>query len=395
MKGLGKYLLILGVICTGLMMENKPAAAEVYDYTRGLLDDKKIIEYNDLPEKAYDNSETTYASTTTTRYTVRFTEPINISAYYYKGAQSASFKIEFQNDDGTIGTKTGSMGVGYVSANLENVLSIQMYRASGSGSLNEIDFFGKYHVAPPPEVIDLKVNVTHEKVNLSWQLPTTEDLKHVNIYRDQVTKVSLIDKILGVSVAHAADTKIFETNGTYFNDFTAQPGETYEYTLTTALTSGEESGGVTINVDIPEEPEPTISGGQYVAFDDKYIFKWTEPTQGKVKILVDGKLYTTVDASTKQIEIPKKDLTFNSADVPNVKLVPVSKTGKEGKTVSPAGKSALGEITKAPFTAKDLLIAGLALLGVVGAFLFLTLAFKVLPKLIETIRSSFSNEKRG
>ena len=42
-----------------------------------------------------------------------------------------------------------------------------------------------------------------------------------------------------------------------------------------------------------------------------------------------------------------------------------------------------------PFSASDLLTAGVSLLGVVGAFVLLAMAFKVVPKLVSLIMSSF------
>lgn len=43
-----------------------------------------------------------------------------------------------------------------------------------------------------------------------------------------------------------------------------------------------------------------------------------------------------------------------------------------------------------PFSASDLLTSGVALLGVVGAFVLLGLAFKVVPKLVSLIVGAFS-----
>lgn len=43
-----------------------------------------------------------------------------------------------------------------------------------------------------------------------------------------------------------------------------------------------------------------------------------------------------------------------------------------------------------PFEASDLLTAGVALLGVVGAFVLLGLAFRVVPKLISLIVNAFT-----
>lgn len=46
-----------------------------------------------------------------------------------------------------------------------------------------------------------------------------------------------------------------------------------------------------------------------------------------------------------------------------------------------------------PFSAADLLNAGMALLGAVGAFVLLGMAFKVVPKLIGLIWKSFGTGK--
>lgn len=43
-----------------------------------------------------------------------------------------------------------------------------------------------------------------------------------------------------------------------------------------------------------------------------------------------------------------------------------------------------------PFTAGDLLSSGVALMGVVGAFILLGLAFLVAPKLFTLIRQAFN-----
>lgn len=43
-----------------------------------------------------------------------------------------------------------------------------------------------------------------------------------------------------------------------------------------------------------------------------------------------------------------------------------------------------------PFTAGDLLSAGVALLAVVGAFVLLGLAFRVVPKLVSLIVNAFT-----
>lgn len=48
-----------------------------------------------------------------------------------------------------------------------------------------------------------------------------------------------------------------------------------------------------------------------------------------------------------------------------------------------------------PFTASDLLSAGVGLLGVVGAFVLLGLAFAVAPKLVGLIVGAFKRASGG
>lgn len=47
-----------------------------------------------------------------------------------------------------------------------------------------------------------------------------------------------------------------------------------------------------------------------------------------------------------------------------------------------------------PFSASDLLSAGVSLLGVVGAFILLGLAFSMAPKLFQLIRQAFGGGGR-
>ncbi|MCM3708560.1 hypothetical protein M3205_23235 [Cytobacillus firmus] len=46
-----------------------------------------------------------------------------------------------------------------------------------------------------------------------------------------------------------------------------------------------------------------------------------------------------------------------------------------------------------PFSVNDLIVSGNALLGIVGTFVLLGLAFVLVPKLIALIRNSFSAAK--
>jgi hypothetical protein len=249
------------------------------------------------------------------------------------------------------------------------------------------------------DVKEVSVKATYNRVNIDWKLPTQEGLKHVNIYRKKIEKEpGFFESIFSLSgtKVYAADpeTKIFETNGTYFNDLTVKPESEYQYTLTTQTDDGRESKGVTVKAVTDEEPEPVLKDdGFSVDTDGNYVFKWTEPTTGKVKILIDGSHYKTVEASTNQIVIPKSDLKFNSFGDPKVSLVPISEYGKEGDKVTMPGGSI--DNIKLPFEVSDLIQTIMAFVKIFAPYLLLTLAiyyFKPIKKLI--VRAIFNRNRK-
>ncbi len=252
---------------------------------------------------------------------------------------------------------------------------------------------------PIGEVINLTATATHDKVNLSWSLPVSDKLQHVNIYRDTVTETSLLDTLLGTSRAYAAATKIFETNGTYFNDLTVDEKTTYEYTLTTISTEGLESEGVTEQITTPEKPIPEIVGGGYEkdpATGD-FIYYWTEPTEGEVKILVGGVQYKVVAAAAKQILIPASDMKYTAFGDPNVTLIPIDSDGEEGAPVKPPlnGEGSPDSISNVdvPFSATDLLKSGMGLFIVIAPFVLLALSFLLVPKLRFLLVQAFTKKE--
>lgn len=255
----------------------------------------------------------------------------------------------------------------------------------------------KTNAAPtvPPDVTNLKAIAMHDRVDLSWKLPQAENLKHVNIYRDTIKETALIDKLLGVQTVHAAETKIFETNGTYFNDLTVSPKTTYEYTLTTTSTELAESEGVTKQVTTAEKPKTPIGGGGYE--EDKetgdFTYTWTSPTKGKVKVMVGGVLYRTVEASDLKIVIPSASMKFNILGAPDVYLIPVDEDGTEGVPTKPPSSGGIGG-TDIPFSPNDLLKSGMGLLWIVGPFVLLALSFLLVPKLRNMIVQAF-NQRKG
>lgn len=247
------------------------------------------------------------------------------------------------------------------------------------------------------EINDLKATATHERVDLSWSLPKTDVFKHVNIYRDTIKETALIDKLLGVQTVYAAETKIFETNGTYFNDLTVSPSTTYEYTLTTTSTGLTESEGISAKVTTAAKPKPSIGGGGYE--EDKatgdFTYTWTSPTTGQVKVMVGGVLFKTVAASDLKIVIPKGSMKFTLLGSPDVKLIPIAEDGTEGVPTKPPSNGGIGGGgVDIPFSPNDLLKSGMGLMLIVGPFVLLAMAFLLVPKLRNVIVQAF-NQKKG
>lgn len=238
---------------------------------------------------------------------------------------------------------------------------------------------------------------SHDKVDLSWKNPQRDDFETVRIARKNQDS-GIVKKILNFFSSNDGYTDLFQTNGTIFNDLTVNADTQYTYRLRTVL-SGDESPGVTVNV---KTPKVTASGGgvEVDPNNKDYTITWTSPTTGKMKILVGGKEYKTVPAADKKIVIPAADMKFDLIGKPDVKLVPVSDDGKEGIPSSPggggtSGGGGLGDIVgggavNAVLNANNLLKAGVALLGAIGGFVLLGLAFRVVPKLIRTIRTAYA-----
>jgi len=248
---------------------------------------------------------------------------------------------------------------------------------------------------PVEDVKEIKVETDYDRVDLSWILPSTDKLKHVNIYREKIEEVeeeiSWIKNIFGTKVMAAESKKIFETNGTYFNDLTVEPSTTYEYTLTTTSVSNMESEGVMVQAITKEEPPPVLKD---ISIEEQengdYLFSWQEPTKGKVRIIVGGIEYATVNAADKQIIIPKQDMKYTPMNDPDVRAIPISESGKEGEITSPP--SSLNDM-ELPFGVKDLLMSGSDLLWWIAPFVLLGLSFLLVPKLRNLIVNAVKGKR--
>lgn len=246
---------------------------------------------------------------------------------------------------------------------------------------------------PAGDVISLRATAEQERVNLSWILPKDQQFKHVNIYRETLTKetTSAFKEFFVGTKVYADDyKKIFETNGTYFNDLTVSPNTEYEYKLTTMSTDGLESEGVYVKA--KTLPVSIVGGKLEEGENGNYIYKWSEPTKGQVKVIIAGKDYKTVPAEQKQIVIPKSDMKYNNMGDPDIKIIPISDRGEEGTATKPPSQ-VIGSM-KLPFESRDLITTGSALLWWIAPFVLLGLSFLLVPKLRKLIVNAVKGKKK-
>ncbi|QGH32597.1 hypothetical protein GI584_00185 [Gracilibacillus salitolerans] len=109
-----------------------------------------------------------------------------------------------------------------------------------------------------PEVENLEIEATPERVDLSWKKPLRYFGK-ATIYRKTtgtVTSFNMNDlNPFAAQTVYAAEDyePLFETNGTTFADLSVNENDEYEYKVTNTY-EGIESRGVTVQTTIPEPP---------------------------------------------------------------------------------------------------------------------------------------------
>ena len=247
------------------------------------------------------------------------------------------------------------------------------------------------------QLTNIQAESDYNRVDLSWNNPNSEYFSHVTIYRKEKSSgFNFFSSVAGTPV-HANETNdeydpLFETNGTYFNDLTVEPETTYEYNLTTTNDNGEESEGQTVTATTSEEPTPTMGGiEQETDENGDFVYSWTTPTSGQVKVMIDGEEYALVDASQGSITIPSEDMTFNYLGEPEIYLQPIGEFGTEG---APVNANSMTIATGwGIFSPSDVLITSVGILSLIGSFVLLVLAVRFTPRLIELIRKSV-NQKR-
>ncbi|MGF0472476.1 hypothetical protein ACQQ6W_23375 [Lysinibacillus fusiformis] len=250
------------------------------------------------------------------------------------------------------------------------------------------------------EVSNLTAIPTAQDVSLKWEMPTYKELEKARIYR-QKTDAGLFVRMFRSSSTYEP---LFETNGTTFKDLTVKADTEYTYKVTTVDTNDNESEGKTVK--IRTQKMSVTGGGTEKDENGDYVITWTSPTTGKIKVLVGGKEYAVVSASDKKIVIPKGKMEFDILGNPNVQLIPIDEEGNEGLPSKPgAGEGTgngggIGDIVGGGELAEILnpentLKGGMQLLTVVGLFVLLGLAFRIVPKLIKMIRNAFMNKEEN
>lgn len=246
------------------------------------------------------------------------------------------------------------------------------------------------------EIFDLKAKAkSFEEVNLFWENPKREDLEHIAIYRKEKNKSTSFFRSLFSGDGY---TKLFETNGTEFKDFTVSADTEYSYKLTTSI-NGVESDGQTVNVKTPKTK--VNGGGTEVDENGDYLITWDSPATGKIKVLIAGKEHAIVPAADKQIIIPKDKMKFDLLGMPDVQLIPIDDNGNEGIPSKPGGGGSngggIGDIVgggtdAAEITPENTLDMAVGLFLLVGGFLLLGMSFWLVPKLIRVIRQALGNK---
>lgn len=261
------------------------------------------------------------------------------------------------------------------------------------------------------EVANLQGRNEGESVVLSWINPTYNDFKWVKIYRKKEDEPAPKAKFFGFGMmtasAAAGYNPMFKFDGQNWQDLTVEAATTYEYKVTTLDAKSNETDGKTVKV---KTLPPKIGGSELTGGEDKkkpdgtpeldadgnpikedFVIKWSTPTKGKVKVMVGGQEYTTVQASQQQVTIPYNEMKYDGLGNPQVQLIPIADNGTTGQTAQPPPPSGgtignvVGSGASAAVNANNLLQISLGLLAKVALFILLGMAFMLVPKLVRII----------
>lgn len=243
------------------------------------------------------------------------------------------------------------------------------------------------------EIRNLKLKkVDFNKVELVWLAPEKkENYEIARIYRRKASLLNFDEFEL-----------IGESTSTNFIDQSVEAETKYEYKVV-AVFDGQETDGLKITVNTPKTK---VTGGNITKELDEngehfYLVEWQEPKTGKIQVLIGGKEYKIVNASDRNLKIPLDDMKYTILGEPDITLIPLDDDGKTvGEPSKPkpgdgaGGNTVIDGLKDIDFTIDNLIKISVQLIGLVGAFIMLGLAFRVAKKLIKTVSKSIPNKER-
>jgi hypothetical protein len=353
-------------------------SAQTYDYTNGLLD-SNYIKSSFLVPQHYDNDVNTSGlieQLPSVNY-IEFNEPVDIKAIYYNGDVSSNIKFYFKHTVHSM-PATSLINDGYTEVDFKGVIRIEFYEKSVDSffMIKEIEFFGEVNIADAD----------------GDGIPDSEDP-----FPDD------------------------PTNGDADGDGIPDSEDEYPDDPTNTPPPDSDGDGIPNNEDeFPDDPEnklPEVSNLEIKTSPGRVDLTWNNPEQYFEKAIIYRKTNNVETAAFSISDLnPFKPMVVSAAE----KFTPIFETNgtkfsdltvEEGKTYSYKvtnyynGMESDGVIVsmdtpvepplvdtgeaKIPFGVKELISSGSGLLGLIGGFVLLALAFVFVPKVIKLIRQSF------
>jgi len=383
-----KKKVVVLILALFMLLPVSGVFAQGFNYQNGLFDSNPEIIKNNVIGSVKDNILNSNYSGNYFRINILFTEPIDLDALYYNGDKNSDISIKFTFYDGSFESiKTNILFNNYYDITYKKVVGIDIENPTGRiYKINEFDIFSNSLTITPEleEIKEVNAEASHDRIDLSWSLPETEYFEHVNIYRKSVRDVQTFSLL-----STDEYDPLFETNGTYFNDFTVEEQTTYDYKLTTEF-QGLESEGVTVQATTLVAPPPELGGQEFEEQENgDYLVTWQQPETGQVRILVDGQEYVVVPATDKQYTIPASDMKYSALGDPLVGLQTIGDNGEESEVEQQESNVNL------PFGINELLTTSAGLLRVIGSLILLGLSFILVPKFIKVIKQPLNNKKNA
>lgn len=410
-KTIKRSLLIFLLLALNIIIYSINVFAEEYDFHNGLLDNTRIIDFNNLPIEVYDNDLNTEERVSNNHY-IRFNTLVDVKTIYFKRGEISpfTFYLAYYDENSNLilkETYSTSRGDGYFEVNRDNVLEISfMHGSTNLVKLAEFDVFGTYDLDIPlpnipKDITNLDFEVTTDTATFNYDLPSDEDFSHLNVY---------------------FNNEVIQTTDTTFILENLSPNTDYEITFKTVNKEGTESLGTTVNFktnETPTEPQPQeVKNLKIETSKGRVDLTWQNPEQYFDKAIIYRKLLEEQGNTSFSLSDlnPFKPLTVH-ADETHIPIFETNGTEfsdltvEEGKhyeykvTTMYQGKESNGVYAQTyvappplvdttdlelPFGIGDLIASGSGLIGLFSGFIILGLTFLFVPKVVKLIKDSFN-----